>query len=242
MATARVARWPHDLVSVQLQHSSSGREKATKTLMRCHAYLSRKKQLHGSIQILQSLTKLQRHASTCWLTLTRALLMPRKWRVPPRKTEFLPRWRRYIQEGWPAHKESSWRSQGICTQEGRADSWQWRMMLSYGDQESSSRTIQTWRKESLEELHSTHPGIVKMKALARSYVWWPRIDNQLEQQVKSCPSCQQSQHSPASIAHPPMGISGQAMESDPLWLRNHRRERTSWLLSMLTANGSKLPE
>lgn len=55
------------------------------------------------------------------------------------------------------------------------------------------------KERILEELHSTHPGIVKMKSLARSYVWWPGIDKQLEQQVRSCQSCQQSQHSPAAV-------------------------------------------
>ncbi len=29
------------------------------------------------------------------------------------------------------------------------------------------------RQKVLEELHDTHPGVSKMKALARSYVWWP---------------------------------------------------------------------
>ena len=59
------------------------------------------------------------------------------------------------------------------------------------------------KERILEELHSTHPGIVKMKALARSYVWWPGIDAELERRVRSCPSCQQSQHSPpASPIHP----------------------------------------
>jgi hypothetical protein len=32
----------------------------------------------------------------------------------------------------------------------------------------------------VEELHETHPGICKMKSLTRSYVWWPNMDNDLE--------------------------------------------------------------
>jgi transposase InsO family protein len=59
------------------------------------------------------------------------------------------------------------------------------------------------RSRIIEELHITHPGIVKMKALARSYVWWPGLDKILECPVKSCPTCQEFQHSPpAAPIHP----------------------------------------
>ncbi|XP_012826093.1 uncharacterized protein K02A2.6-like [Xenopus tropicalis] len=59
------------------------------------------------------------------------------------------------------------------------------------------------RPQVLEDLHTGHPGVVKMKALARSYIWWPNIDSQIEEKSKTCMSCQQNQKSPAlSPLHP----------------------------------------
>jgi len=55
----------------------------------------------------------------------------------------------------------------------------------------------------LAELHSTHPGIVKMKGLARSYLWWPKIDADLESTVRACQECQENQRNPESVPiHP----------------------------------------
>ena len=55
----------------------------------------------------------------------------------------------------------------------------------------------------LQELHLSHPGIVRMKELARSYVWWPRIDQDIEKTVRECNGCQLQQKQPSSAPlHP----------------------------------------
>ena len=49
----------------------------------------------------------------------------------------------------------------------------------------------------VEELHGGHSGIVHMKTLARSYVWWPGMAKELETRVQNCERCQETQNSPA---------------------------------------------
>ena len=53
------------------------------------------------------------------------------------------------------------------------------------------------REKVLDELHEGHPGVVKMKSLARSIVWWPGIDTDLQEKVRKCKQCQENQKSPA---------------------------------------------
>ncbi len=52
------------------------------------------------------------------------------------------------------------------------------------------------RAQIMEELHETHPGGSRMKSLARSYVWWPGLDQDLENKVKACTHCQTNQNMP----------------------------------------------
>ena len=42
----------------------------------------------------------------------------------------------------------------------------------------------------LDELHSNHLGMSQMKSLARSYVWWPGLDRDIEELAKGYASCQ----------------------------------------------------
>ena len=48
----------------------------------------------------------------------------------------------------------------------------------------------------LQELLSAHPGMTKMKALARMYVWWLGLETDLEESVCLCNECQLSQSNP----------------------------------------------
>ena len=48
-----------------------------------------------------------------------------------------------------------------------------------------------YRKHLLELLHDTHPGIVKMKAVARSHFWQPNLDRYIESMFANCEACQQ---------------------------------------------------
>ena len=48
----------------------------------------------------------------------------------------------------------------------------------------------------LQELHRNHPGVVKMNSLARSYLWWPGLDQEIKALVKGGSSCQQDKPSP----------------------------------------------
>ena len=59
------------------------------------------------------------------------------------------------------------------------------------------------RAHVLEQLHQCHPGTNRMKALARSYFWWPKLDMDIENLVKACGSCQLSQKTPCKAPiHP----------------------------------------
>lgn len=48
----------------------------------------------------------------------------------------------------------------------------------------------------LDKLRSAHQGISAIKSLARSYVWWPCLDRDLELKVKECTICQQNAAAP----------------------------------------------
>lgn len=46
-----------------------------------------------------------------------------------------------------------------------------------------------FRKRIIRQLHRGHPGIDRMKSLARSFVHWPNIDDDIESFARQCHSC-----------------------------------------------------
>uniref|UniRef100_A0A5S6QND2 RNA-directed DNA polymerase n=1 Tax=Trichuris muris TaxID=70415 RepID=A0A5S6QND2_TRIMR len=65
------------------------------------------------------------------------------------------------------------------------------------------------------QLHSEHPGIVRMKALARSVVYWPGLDQQIENIVRQCSACAMVAKLPAKT--PPCSWP----PADKCWSRVH---------------------
>ena len=56
------------------------------------------------------------------------------------------------------------------------------------------------RQTILTELHEGHPGITRIKSIARSHVWWPEIDQEIEKVTRECQLCNKSRRAP-----PPLG-------------------------------------
>ena len=64
----------------------------------------------------------------------------------------------------------------------------------------------------LFELHMTHPGVVKMKEVARSNFWWPQISKQIESMVRSCAGCNKFRRRPVPAPLCPWPYARRPME------------------------------
>lgn len=71
--------------------------------------------------------------------------------------------------------------------------WSSRAAYSGGDRVVIPYKLRRW---VLEALHVGHLGIVRMKALARSYVWWSHMDEAITAWVGTCQACQESRLPP----------------------------------------------
>lgn len=46
-----------------------------------------------------------------------------------------------------------------------------------------------FRKRVLQQLHKGHPGVERMRSIARQYVYWPYVDEDIAKLVKTCTEC-----------------------------------------------------
>ena len=45
------------------------------------------------------------------------------------------------------------------------------------------------RERVMQMFHEGHPGMTRMKEIARGVVWWPGIDAEIERKIKDCHKC-----------------------------------------------------
>ena len=110
--------------------------------------------------------------------------------VATRRDPVLSKVHQFTRDGWPAVISDGykpyWNRRQELSTEGGCLMWGNRVVIP-----------QKLRARLVEELHRDHPGMVKMKAVARSYLWWPGVDKDLEECAKSCLACQAVRNAPA---------------------------------------------
>ena len=93
---------------------------------------------------------------------------------------------RYTQLGWPQR----------CPEDKLKPFWSRKNELALLDSCIlwGSRVVipEAGHAQLLKELHDGHPGIsqMKLKALARTILWWPGLDQDIENTVNQCNACQ----------------------------------------------------
>ena len=96
----------------------------------------------------------------------------------------------YLRGGWPKNVPEAllpfWRRRDELTLEDDCILWGMRVVIP--------KKLQS---QVLTELHQGHPGIVKMKVVARTHVWWASVDHDIEQCARACKACQVSRNLPA---------------------------------------------
>ena len=95
----------------------------------------------------------------------------------------------YTLTGWPEERSPEiaayYQKHHEITIENRCLLWGIRVIVS-----------KSFHERVLKELHSGHPGIVRMKSLARLHVWWPNLDKDILSVVRGCVKCQLTRNKP----------------------------------------------
>lgn len=117
-------------------------------------------------------------------------IRPEKIKIASRKDPVISRVFRFVLHGWP--------QENLCGDLSAFVSKRTELSTHNGCLLWGSRVVipSVLRADVLKLLHANHPGISAMKACARSYVWWPNLDKDIELCVQSCLNCQQNRKDP----------------------------------------------
>ena len=110
-------------------------------------------------------------------------------RVWSRRDVVLSKVLQFVERGWPSDVDKS--LSAYSSKRNELSVYQGCMMWG-----SRVVILPQGRSTVLQELHEGHPGMTKMKSLARMYVWWPGIDKDIEKSVQACHHCQEQQSVP----------------------------------------------
>ena len=105
------------------------------------------------------------------------------------KDPVLSRVKDFVMHGWPgkvdANLEPYYRRRDELSVDQNCVLWGLRVIIPERHQSAL-----------LQQLHEDHFGIVRTKAIARNYFWFPGIDKSIEDMISACPTCQTVQHDP----------------------------------------------
>ena len=122
-----------------------------------------------------------------------------------RKDSILSKVLRYTRRGWPTPVPEALKSyysrKTEITIEDNCLLWGIRVIIPNSLQASL-----------LKDIHQGHPGISKIKSVARSHFWWPGLDSDLEHLAKSCQSCQAVKQAPPAAPLQPWTWPGKPWE------------------------------
>ncbi len=106
-----------------------------------------------------------------------------------RRDRILSKVHRYVRTEWPKNVEAPLKPfqqrQHELTVQGDCVLWGIRVVVP-----------EKYQHHLLQELHRDHQGVSRMKSLARSFIWWPGLDADIEDLAKACTECQQNKHLP----------------------------------------------
>ena len=103
---------------------------------------------------------------------------------------------RYVQDGWPVNVDQVYKPFANRKEELSIEAG----CLLWGNRVIIPTKL---RSTLIDELHRDHPGASRMKAVARSYFWYPGLDKDLENRAHSCVTCQAVKNAPpAAPLHP----------------------------------------